>query len=103
MGVITLDNSLFQDFTHHPADQMNRESFERRATHVPYCDIMKFTVLQNRHHKESQSVAFFMHCKTVTILLGIWVRGHLMMSITKNHESHYVTVLDNPPLAQMPG
>ena len=37
-----------------------------------------------------------MHCKTVTILLRIRVRGHFVMSITKNHEWHYVTVLDNP-------
>ena len=39
-----------------------------------------------------------MYCKTVTILLRIRVRGHFVMSITKNHESHYVTVLDNPHL-----
>ena len=56
---------------------------------------MRFTVLHNRHHKESQSVPFFMHCKTVTILLRIRVRGHFVMSITKNHESYYVIVLDN--------
>ena len=37
-----------------------------------------------------------MHCKTVAILLKIRVRGHFVMSITKNRESHYVTVLDNP-------
>ena len=55
---------------------------------------MRFTVLHNRHHKESQTVLFFMHCKTVTIL-RIRVRGHFVMSITKNHESHYVAVLDN--------
>ena len=35
-------------------------------------------------------------CKTITILLRIRVRGHFVMSITKKHESHYVTVLDNP-------
>ena len=64
--------------------------------HVQYCDIMTFTVLHNRDHKVSQSVAFFMHCKTVTILLRIRVGGHFVISITKNHESHYVTVLDNP-------
>ena len=58
---------------------------------------MRFTLLHNRHHKVSQSVSFFMHCKTVTILLRIRVRGHFVMSITKNHESHYVAVLDNPP------
>ena len=57
---------------------------------------MRFTLLHNRHHKVSQSVSFFMHCKTVTILLRIRVRGHFVMSITKNHESHYVAVLDNP-------
>ena len=62
--------------------------------HVQYCDIMRFTVLHHRHHKVSQSVPFFMHCKTVTILLR--VRGHFVMSFTKNHESHYFTVLDNP-------
>ena len=98
--------------------------------HVQYCD-----VLHNRHHKVSQSLPFFMHCKTVTILargihaqkpkqasvhslksqrnpkgmhsifesvfcpisLRIRVRGHFVMSITKNHESHYATVLDSPP------
>ena len=37
-----------------------------------------------------------MHCKTLTILLRIRVRGHFVMSITKNHESPCVTVLDNP-------
>ena len=35
-----------------------------------------------------------MHCKTFSILLR--VSGHFVMSITKNHEPHYVTVLDNP-------
>ena len=64
--------------------------------HVQYSDIMRFMLLHNRHHKVSQSVSFFMHCKTVTILLRIRVRGHFVMSITKNHESHYVAVLDNP-------
>ena len=67
--------------------------------HVQYCDIMRFMVLHNRHHKVSQSVPFFMHCKTVTILLRIRVRGHFVMSITNNHESHYVTVLHNPHCA----
>ena len=57
---------------------------------------MRFTVLHKRHHKVSQTVPFFMHCKTVTILLTIRVRRHFVMSITKNHEPHYVTVLDNP-------
>ena len=33
----------------------------------------------------------------ITILLRISVSGHFVMSITKNHESHYVTVLDNSP------
>ena len=37
-----------------------------------------------------------MRPKTVTILLRIRVGGHFVMSITKNHESHYVGVLDNP-------
>ena len=37
-----------------------------------------------------------MRCKTVTVLLRIRVRGHCVISITKNHESQYVTVLDNP-------
>ena len=64
--------------------------------HVQYSGIMRFTVLRNRHHEVSQSVPFFMHCKTVTILLRITVRGHFVMSVTKNHESHYVIVLDNP-------
>ena len=57
---------------------------------------MRFTVLYSRYLKVSQSVPFFMHCKTVTILLRIRVRGHFVMSITKNHESHYVTGLVNP-------
>ena len=35
------------------------------------------------------------HLKVPT-LLRIRVRGHFVTSITKNHESHYVTVLDNP-------
>ena len=64
--------------------------------HVQYCDILRFTVLHNKHHKVSQSVLFFMHCKTVTILLKIKVSGHFVMCITENHESHCVTVLDNP-------
>ena len=64
--------------------------------HVQYSDIMRFTLLHNRHHKVSQKVSFFMHCKTVTILLRIRVRGHFVISITRNHESHYVAVLDNP-------
>ena len=37
-----------------------------------------------------------MHCKTVNILLRIRIRGHFVTSITKNYESHYATVLDNP-------
>ena len=36
-----------------------------------------------------------MRHKTVTIFLTIRVRGHFVMSVKKNHESHYVTVLDN--------
>ena len=39
------------------------------TVHVQYCEIMRFTVLHNRHHKVSQSVPFFMHCKTVTIFV----------------------------------
>ena len=65
--------------------------------HVQYCDIMRFTVPHNKHHKVSQSVRFFMHCKTVTILLSIRVRGHILMSITKNHESRYVTEQPSRP------
>ena len=57
---------------------------------------MIFMVLHNRHHKVSQSVPFFMCRKTVTILLRIRAGGHFVMTITKNHESHYVGVLDNP-------
>ena len=56
-------------------------------------DIMRFMVLYNRHHKVSQTVPFFMHPKTVTMLLRIRIRGHSVMSIKKNHECHYVTVL----------
>ena len=63
---------------------------------VQCCNIMRFMVLHNRHHKVSQSVSFFMHRKTVTILLRIRARGDFVMSITKTHESHYVGVLDNP-------
>ena len=59
--------------------------------------IQHLVVVNNRHHRVSQSVPFFMHCKTVTILLRIMVREHFVTSITKNHQSHYVTVLDNPP------
>ena len=58
----------------------------RTVIHVQYCAIMRFTVLHNRHHKVSQSVPFFMHCKTVTILLKLRVRGHFVMSNTKYHE-----------------
>ena len=68
------------------------------TSHVQYCEIMRFMVLHNRHHKVSQSVLFFMQHKTVTILLRITVRGHFVMCNTKCHESHYVTVLDNPPM-----
>ena len=64
--------------------------------HVQYCDIMRFMILHNRHHKVSRSVPFFMQHKTVAILLRIRVRGHFVMFNTKYHESHYVTVLDNP-------
>ena len=62
--------------------------------HVQCCDIiMRFTVLHNRHHKVSQSAPFFMHCKAVSILLRIRVRGCFVMSITKNHESYYVSIV----------
>ena len=57
---------------------------------------MRCTVLHNRHYEVSQSVPFFMHWKTFSILLRVRVRGHFVMSITKNHEFQYVTVLDNP-------
>ena len=73
-------------------ERLNSET----AILVQYSDIMRFTVLHNRRHKVSKSVPFFMHCKTVTTLLRISLRGHLVMSITKNHESRYFTVLDNP-------
>ena len=58
-------------------------------------------VRHNRHHKVSQrlvsgpvsqSVLFFIQHTTVTILLWIRVRGHFVISNTKYHESHYVTV-----------
>ena len=68
------------------------------SIHVQYCDITRFTLHHSRHYKVSQSVPFFIHCKTITILLRIRVRGHFAMSITKNHESHYATALDNPLL-----
>ena len=50
---------------------------------------MRFTVLNNRHHKVSSS-------SCIVKPLVFWIRGQFVMSITKNHESHYVTVLDNP-------
>ena len=74
----------------------NCREFSQPPIPVQYCDIMRFMVLHNRHHKVSQSVSFFMHRKTVTVLLRIRARGHFVMSITKTHESHYVGVLDNP-------
>ena len=54
---------------------------------------MRFTVLHNRHHKVSRSSCI---AKPSVCLLRITVRVHFVMSITKNHESHYVMVLDNP-------
>ena len=68
-----------------------KQSFED-IINLHYCDIMRFTVLHNRHRKVSQSVLFFMHCKTLTILLRIRARGHSVMSIIKNHESHYTPI-----------
>ena len=59
---------------------------------------MRFLVRHNRHHKVSQSVPLFKSRKTVTIFLRIKVGGHFVMSIVKCHESHYVGVLDNPPV-----
>ena len=73
----------------------------KQSIPVQYCDIMRFMVLHNKHHKVSQSVSFFMHRKTVTILLRITARGLFVMSITKTHESHYVGVLDNPQRVSM--
>ena len=59
----------------------------------------------NEIHGTSQYVDItkcpVLHCKTVTILLRIRVRGHFVTSITKNHESHYVTVLDTPLKAEI--
>ena len=54
--------------------------------HFQYCDIMRFTVLHNGHHKVSRSSCIAK--PLTTILLRIRVRGHFVMSITKNHESH---------------
>ena len=45
----------------------------------------------------SNTVPFFKQHKTVTILLRIRVKGHFVMFNTRHHESHYITVLDNPP------
>ena len=59
---------------------------------------MRFLVRHNRHHKVSQSVPHFMSRKTVTTFLRIKVGGHFVMSIVKCYESHYVGVLDNPPV-----
>ena len=39
--------------------------------------------------------------KLPSILLRIRVGGPFVMSITKNHESHYVGVLDNPSILRM--
>ena len=55
-------------------------------TYVHYCEIMRFTVLHNRHNKVSQSVPFFMHCKPVTILtadstgLAFWASSEITMA-----------------------
>ena len=70
---------------------LTKLTFRQPSMHVQYCDIMRFTVLHNRHQKCNK-----MRCKTGTILLRIRDRGHFVMSITRNHESHYVTALDNP-------
>ena len=50
---------------------------------------MTFTVLHNRDHKVSQSVAFLMHCKTVTTLLRIRVGGHFVIS---NHKESWISL-----------
>ena len=47
------------------------DSLVQYSIPVQYCDIMRFMALHNRHHKVSQSVSFFMHRKTVTLLLRI--------------------------------
>ena len=47
---------------------INSENACNTIIHVQYSHIMRFMVLHNRHHKVSQSVPFFMHGKTVTIL-----------------------------------
>ena len=80
-----------------PRPKVPREFSFVPTKQVQCSHIMRFTVRHNRHHRVSQSVPLFMHCKTVAILLRIWVRGHFVMSNTSYHESHYVTVLDNPP------
>ena len=74
-----------------------------KLIHVQYSDTMRFMVLHNRHHKVSQSVPFFMHHKTVTILsrIRVRVRGHFVTSNTKYHESHYFTPL-KPPFSIWP-
>ena len=64
---------------------------------IRYCP-MRFMVLHNRHHKVSRS-----SCNTKllhTILLRIRVRRYFMISNTRYHESHYVTVLDNPLISR---
>ena len=62
---------------------------------------MRFLVRHNRHHKVSQSVPHFMSRKTVTTFLRIKVGGHFVMSIVKCYESHYVGVLDIPPISKL--
>ena len=76
--------------------EANQRRVELRVTQFQYCDIIRFTVLHNRHHKVSRS-----SCNAKPLLLILLRtrvnRGHFVMSIIKNRESHYVTVLDNPP------
>ena len=55
-------------------------------TFIHYCDIRSRTVLHNSYHKVSQSVPFFMHCKTVTILTAdstgsaFWASSEISMA-----------------------
>ena len=70
---------------------LTRLTFRQPSIHVQYCDrdSQYFTIDIKKCNRK-------MRCKTVTILLRNRDRGHFVMSITRNHESHYVTALDNP-------
>ena len=73
-----------------------------QCIHFQYCGIMRFTVLHKRHHKVSQSVPFFIIAKQLQICQGLGLRGHFVMSITKNHETHYCHSIGQPSCTAPP-